>query len=259
VRIISEAPLLYIRCFRCCNWGHYATERRDPPAPEHIQKSAIEQWKISLDKEQNRRNIPYQSISNPPPYPEPHGQQRNKQFEYPEGSQKSKIEEIPNAETIDQKGKSVRFGKSNCIEIESSELKGMKFSESFNLGGITSTLPDIMAAEKRDQFKVIDIDDEPPRIRQRTRLMENNNDDNRGASVSWPPASAQPILLGIPPRPSNVGPVSENLDTLQHRQQQKVTSKPKNNIPIRMMKDQPKFDQVTAFRDTSYQFYHGAI
>jgi hypothetical protein len=200
---------LSMRCFRCCNWGHYATECRDPPAPEHIQKSAIEQWKISRDEEQNRRNILYQNISDPPPHTEPYGQQRNKRFEYAEGSQKSKIEEIPNAETIDQKGKSVRFGKSNCIEIKSSVLKGKKFSESFNLGGMAGTPADIMAAEKRDQFKVVDTGNGPPRTRQRTRLMENNNDDNRGTSVPWPPASAQPILPDIPPRPSNIGPVSE--------------------------------------------------
>jgi hypothetical protein len=59
----------------------------------------------------------------------------------------------------------------------------MKFSESFNLGGMTSTLADIMAAEKHDQSKVVDTDYEPPSARQRTRLMENNNDDNRGTSV----------------------------------------------------------------------------
>jgi hypothetical protein len=88
----------------------------------------------------------------------------------------------------------------------------MKFSESSNLGRMTSTFADIMAAEKRDQPKVIDIDDEPPKTRQRTRLMENNNDDNRGTSVPWPLPSAQPIPTDITLRPSNIGPVSEILD-----------------------------------------------
>jgi hypothetical protein len=34
-----------------------------------------------------------------------------------------------------------------------------------NLGGMTSTLADSMTAEKRDQSKIVDIDEVPPRKR----------------------------------------------------------------------------------------------
>jgi hypothetical protein len=93
-------------------------------------------------------------------------------------------------------------------------LKGMKFSEPFNLGRVTSSiLVDIMLAKKQSQSKAVDADDKIPRTRQRTKLIENNDNDNRGTSVSWSPALAPLISPHISPKPSNIAPLPENYDT----------------------------------------------